>query len=222
MTDAAHQQSLLRNELQRSYKNRGIIAAPIIGVPVVGVALGFQIWLFTTNVPMASAYMSIGIAYTAAIFLYVTFYTPFTTVAMFSKSLDSIHVVYNLFCKRKVERKEKLSNVEDLELETVKSQYGIAGYYIKFTFKDGTKPLFLFHENNPQVLASINELSQFCLGRNANADLGSNCDGKCGSSHCFCCPGYKLKIAIWTVVALAYIAGSFALAIVLNGRLDKE
>lgn len=68
----------------------------------------------------------------------------------------------------------------------------------------------------------MEELSMFVLGRKSDADLGSDCDGQCGTTYCFCCPGYKLKILLYLIVFASYIGVSFVLGIVLKARIDDE
>ena len=139
---------------------------------------------------------------------------------MFSKTDDTVRFVYHLGCGRSYETKGKLSEVEDITLEPIKSQYGIVGYNILFKFKDGTPTMGLYQDMSDDVLKNINELTQFVLGKDSSEGLGSNCGGGCGSCYCQCWPNYKTIIILFSVAVVAYVGASFGLALMMKSKLD--
>lgn len=71
---------------------------------------------------------------------------------------------YTAFCG-KWELKGKISDVSDIKLRSIKSQYGLVGYSIQIEFKDGSQSIQIWQELGDNVMGNIEELSQFCLGR---------------------------------------------------------
>ena len=118
-----------------------------------------------------------------------------------------------LACRRTMERCESLDNVQECEVLPIRSQYGIVGYVMDIKFKNGTKKVQIYKDRDDEVQKEFEELSKAITGQDAkNNEEVSDCS--CGASGCYCvcCKNWGVILAIIVLLALIYIAASFAIA----------
>ena len=177
--------------------------------------LAFLLQNTTGELVVAGAFLGIGVPILASISCYGMLYYPVKTEINVDKSTDQIEVTYKMMCfGREMKMIEALHSVELIEVQPVKSQYGIVGYVANIAFNDGAESIQIYRDGRGgDVVADFEELSMFILGRNAkNNELRSNCDCSCGASYCICCKNWFLILVLFVLVSLIYIGGSFGIA----------
>ena len=124
-----------------------------------------------------------------------------------------------MMCDRSMMREEPISNVEDIRVLPIKSQYGIVGYVANITFKNGAPKIQLYKDKGDNVVEDFEELAMFVLGRNAtDNDLGDNCDCRQGGCYCICCKMWGLVAALIVLAGLAYVGVSFAIGYAVDEK----
>ena len=131
-----------------------------------------------------------------------------------TKKDDTIKVTEYQLCGRKYIRQGQISQMTEIKAKAVRRREGIIGYNV-YIFFNQDKPI-VFHCRNELTLSrNLDEISQYCLQKNATLD-----DGTCCSTDwkCICPPNFKKVYAILISLAIVYIATT----IVLFYKMDKE
>ena len=120
------------------------MCAVIVLIPLILAGLGVQIFFYTTapedKMVKGAPFTAIGVGVWAAIAAYFACYYPQVTQIKVSKSYNTIWVTYKMMCMgRTIVCEESLTNIADMVVEPVRSQYGIVGYVANITFKNGAK-----------------------------------------------------------------------------------
>lgn len=114
-----------QDSLERHQKaNKCATVAPLIIFPILIVAvLVVQVLGYVKfDNPMIGGFVSIGSATIIGIGMYVMFFAPQSQTLLLDKKTDSLRVVYHLRGgNRQFERSGKLSKVQDIELQTIRS-----------------------------------------------------------------------------------------------------
>lgn len=209
-------------QLNKQFVNKGAKCMVLIFSIITFASIVTQIvFLGSSNheLHIAAAYMSIGIASILLLTIWGALYNPVSTDIAISKSNNMITVTYKMMlCGRLMERQESLSNVQDMVVSPVKSQYGIVGYVANIYFKDGAKKIQLYKDRqDSDIIQDFEEISMFIMGKNAqNNELKGDCDCSKGGCYCVCCKNWVLVTIVFIIIAAAYIGGSFSLAISQN------
>ena len=169
---------------------------------------------------MVAGFVSIVVGYMVALLTYFMCYYPVSTQIKANKSFNTIYVTYKmLMCNRSIMREESISNVADIYVLPIKSQYGIVGYVADITFKNGAKKIQLYKDRGDNVVQDFDDLSWFILGRKAtNNEEQSSCDCSSGGCYCVCCKNWGLITMIIVLAVLIYIAVSFAIGYAVDEK----
>ena len=107
---------------------------------------------------------------------YFVIFNPWSIRGTFSKSGDNLTVEFTQIFGWKYTKTGKLSDVKDIELLPIATQYGIIGYHFLFKFKDGSESIGMTQMGTKEeALESINELSEFVIGKKADGDGEPKC-----------------------------------------------
>lgn len=173
-----------------------------------------QIWLWTTDDPIYAGYVSIATVVMGCMLVFSLFCAPKRTHIEFDKANDSIEATYFVVCcGMRWVQKGKISQVRDIKLETIKSQYGIVGYSIKIIFKNKVRPIVIWQELSDNVMENIEELTQFCMSKSTDeVQETQSCDCRPGGCHCVCCPNYIAKAFLMFLFGAIFILVSFLIS----------
>ena len=140
---------------QRSYKvGKGSIIMFIIFITVFIALIGVQAYFWTTLDARVAGYISpIGGIMIGLIVMVI--YQPTGSTVSASKPDDIITVTYSMMCGRSWQAQGKITQISEITMETVKSQYGILGYNIVINFKDDTSSFKYFVDKGDDAVEGI-------------------------------------------------------------------
>ena len=215
-----------KNIYYKEYRSNGTNCALIILVPCFVVSLGLQIYFYTTDpkdkLIQVAGFISIGVAQFLAWTFYFVCYYPVVTQIKVDKNFNKVFIAYRMFCfGRDIIREENISNVYDINILPIRSQYGVVGYVADIYFKDGAKKIQLYKDRGDHVSADFEELSMFILGRNAtnNVEREECCDCSAGGCYCVCCDYWGCVLYFFILAGLIYIGISFAIGYVIDNKM---
>ena len=150
--------------------------------------------------------------------LWLWCFTPKHTDAVFTKSKDEIHFTYKLLCYSH-SKSNKISNLSDIKIRAQRTKEGIIiGYWLVFEFKDKSSPLLLWQEKDGEQIQNLNQITNFCLGRDTKEDQegADKCcqDGPC---LCICCPNWGCWFCCIMIIVLVVIVGSILIGVLVGG-----
>ena len=195
-------ESLETENFQKKFTNSKAYWGLAINAIMLAVVITYQILMSLSSVSRSVVYTSVVTAYLFIATGYYTFLQSYGTLITVSKSSDTITATDKLLCGRSYERRGSLSQMEGVLAKEVRGRHGRIGSNVYIQFKNQSP--IVFHANDSLLFSrDMDDLSDFCLGKNAEFREAKCCSCECA---CICPPRYCKTMTILVLLALLYIS----------------
>ena len=193
-----------------------------IAVALFGLQL-FFIFALNNKLVAAAAFSSWVFVEFAIWAMYYGFYVPSNIVITANKMDDSLTVSYKyLLFGREMVQVDRISNIAEIEIHPFRS-CGVVSFIAYIHFKDGAKKIQIYKDNRDEdIVPDLQAMSLFLLGRDAKKhEVMHECSCQYQATFCVCCKNWGLVFLAFTLFAIVWIGGMFAIWTVKKDSRDE-